>query len=98
MNRLIIFILILTFWGFSAEATKIILKPGQSIQAAVDGAVAGDTLIFSPGVYTASAVTIRKPLSLIGENYPAMDGENKGNIFLIAAENVLVLGLKIIRT
>ncbi|MBS4070160.1 MAG: nitrous oxide reductase family maturation protein NosD [Algoriphagus sp.] len=98
MNRLIIFILILTFRGFSAEAAKIILKPGQSIQAAVDRAAAGDTLLFSPGTYQASAVTIRKPLSLIGENYPVVDGENKGNIFLVAAENVLVCGLKFIRT
>ena len=98
MKRLIIFILILTFRGFSAEAAKIILKPGQSIQAAVDRAAAGDTLLFSPGTYQASAVTIRKPLSLIGENYPVVDGENKGNIFLVAAENVLVRGLKFIRT
>src|SRR5690606_439502 len=98
MIRFMHLILSLVLSGFSAEAAKIILKPGQSIQAAVDRSGSGDTLIFSAGTYQASAVTIRKSLTLIGENYPVMDGENKGNIFLIAAEKVSVRGLKFIRT
>ncbi|WP_091649698.1 nitrous oxide reductase family maturation protein NosD [Algoriphagus ornithinivorans] len=98
MNRIFPFILILCLYAIHAEAGKIILKPGQSIQAAVDRSAAGDTLIFSPGTYQASAVKIRKPLSLIGNNHPVMDGENKGNIFLVASENVLIRGLKFIRT
>ncbi|HAZ23607.1 MAG TPA: nitrous oxide reductase family maturation protein NosD [Algoriphagus sp.] len=98
MNRIFPFILTLCLYAIHAEAGKIILKPGQSIQAAVDRSAAGDTLIFSPGTYQASAVKIRKPLSLIGNNHPVMDGENKGNIFLVASENVLIRGLKFIRT
>jgi len=98
MNRIFPFILTLCLYAIHAEAGKIILKPGQSIQAAVDRSAAGDTLIFSPGTYQASAVKIRKPLSLIGHNHPVMDGENKGNIFLVASENVLIRGLKFIRT
>src|SRR6266567_2497372 len=38
----------------ASPASAIIVHPGQSIQAAVDQAAAGDTIMVDPGVYTES--------------------------------------------
>jgi nitrous oxidase accessory protein len=98
MKQLIPLILILALSGYSAQAARIVLQPDHSIQSAVDRAAAGDTLIFLPGHYPASGVTIRKPLSLFGENLPTIDGQGKGNIFLVASSHVVIRGLRLINT
>jgi nitrous oxidase accessory protein len=98
MKPFIPLILILALSGFSAQAARIVLQPDHSIQSAVDRAAAGDTLIFLPGHYPASGVTIRKPLSLFGENLPTIDGQGKGNIFLVASSHVVIRGLRLINT
>lgn len=58
--------------GTSASAT---VSPGQSIQAAVDAASPGDTILVKPGDYTEthageSAVHVTKPLKLIADSNP----------------------------
>lgn len=98
MKHFLPLILILALSGFSAQAAKVVLQPGHSIQSAVDQSAAGDTLIFSPGHYPASGVTIRKPLSLVGEGLPTIDGQGKGNIFLVASSHVVIRGLKFVNT
>ena len=42
--------------GFSANATKITVNPGQSINVAIGSAQAGDTVIVNAGTYTGSIV------------------------------------------
>ncbi len=81
-----------------AEAKTIVLKSGASIQEAIDKSNQGDTLLLETGHYSGNDLTIRKPLSIIGVNYPVIDGQNKGNIFLVASEKVQLKGLKIINT
>jgi nitrous oxidase accessory protein len=98
MKQLIPLILVLALSGYSAQATKIVLQPGYPIQSAIDQSAAGDTLIFLPGHYPASGVTIRKPLSLFGEDLPTIDGQGKGNIFLVASSHVVIRGLRLINT
>lgn len=80
------------------EAKTIVLKSGASIQEAIDKSNHGDTLLLETGYYTGNDLTIRKPLSVIGINYPVIDGQNQGNIFLVASEKVQLKGLKIINT
>ena len=55
------------------EAAPITVNPGQSIQAAVDAAKPGQTVIVKPGDYTephdgAAAVRVTKPLKLVAES------------------------------
>lgn len=80
------------------QAAIIRITPGQSIQEAVDRASAGDTLIISEGTYTQFGIIIRKPLTIIGENYPVIDADFKGNILIVATSNLTVQGLKLINT
>lgn len=47
--------------------TIIVVNPGDSIQAAIDSATAGDTIVINPGTYTES-LTLNKPVSLTGVN------------------------------
>lgn len=94
--KTIIFLLLLL--GFHANAQSHRIMAGTSIQEAVDRANLGDTLILSQGVYQEHEIIIRKPMTLIGENLPTVDGNNQGNIFLVASENVNFNGIRLINT
>lgn len=93
-----IFLLLYLIGLPSTLAATIRITPGQSIQEAVDRASAGDTLIISEGIYTQFGIIIRKPLTVIGENYPVIDAEFKGNILIVATINLTIQGLKLINT
>jgi len=55
-----------------------------------------DTLLIKKGTYKEYNIIIDKPLTIIGENYPVIDGELKGEIITITSDNVTVDGLFII--
>ncbi|AVI52358.1 nitrous oxide reductase family maturation protein NosD [Pukyongia salina] len=55
-----------------------------------------DTVLVRKGTYKEVNILIDKPLVLKGENYPVIDGELKGEIITITADNVTVDGLFII--
>ena len=67
------------------------VKPGESIQAALNRATAGDTLRVARGHYPGN-LRIDKPLRLIGEGRPTIDGLGKGDTIRVAAEDVSVEG------
>jgi len=96
LNLLLLMVFILT--AVPLEAATIRVKNGESIQSAVTNAAVGDTLIIEKGIFNENEITIRKPLTVIGESYPVINGREKGNVFLVAAENVHIRGLKIINT
>ncbi|HZW62220.1 MAG TPA: nitrous oxide reductase family maturation protein NosD [Flavobacteriaceae bacterium] len=64
-----------------------------SIQAAIDAAKPKDTIRIKKGTYKAHNIKVNKPLTLIGENYPLIDGESKGEILTIVSDSVTVDGL-----
>lgn len=55
-----------------------------------------DTIIVNKGTYKEHDIIINKPLTIIGENYPVIDGELKGEIITIISDNVTVDGLFVI--
>lgn len=93
-----IFFLLFLIGSPETLAATIRISPGQSIQEAVDRASAGDTLAISEGTYKQFGIIIRKPLILIGENYPVIDADFKGNILIVATTNLTIQGLKLINT
>jgi len=67
-----------------------------SIKEAIDRAKGFDTIIVKKGTYKEHNILVDKPLTIIGENYPVIDGELKGEIITIVSDNVTVDGLFII--
>ncbi|TBW27994.1 nitrous oxide reductase family maturation protein NosD [Gramella sp. KN1008] len=92
---LILFLLCFHFgWGRTIEVCSSCEH--QTVNAAIEKASAFDTIVVKKGIYKEFNLHITKPLSIIGEDYPVIDGENKGEIITIEADSVSVEGLKIV--
>lgn len=68
----------------------------QNINEAIAAANDFDTLLVKKGTYKEHNILVNKPLTIIGEDYPVIDGELKGEVITITADNVTVDGLFII--
>lgn len=65
----------------------------KSIKQGIAKAADFDTLLIKKGTYKEYNILIDKPLTIIGENYPIIDGEKKGEIIRIVSDNVTLDGL-----
>ncbi len=89
--------LLLTALRISAAAIPICgVCEVKTIQQGIAMAADGDTLRIKEGLYPEFNILIDKPLTLIGENYPVVDGQEKGEIFRIVSDGVSIEGLSII--
>jgi len=68
----------------------------KSISEAIAQSKANDTILIKKGIYKEYNLIIDKPLTILGEDYPVIDGEAKGEIIKITADNVTLDGLFII--
>ena len=75
----------------SAHGAEWQVRPGESIQAAINKAAPGDTLRVARGIYPEN-LRIEKPLKLIGEGRPTIDAGGKGDTVRIVATDVSVEG------
>ncbi|MEX0289973.1 MAG: nitrous oxide reductase family maturation protein NosD [Flavobacteriaceae bacterium] len=67
-----------------------------SISEGIAKAVPSDTVLVKAGAYKEYNLVIDKPLTLIGENYPIIDGEDQGEIITIVSDGVTIDGFFII--
>ncbi len=86
--------------GLVTSAHTITVKPGESIQAAVDAAKNGDRIEVFPGVYHQSVMVDKAGISLVGVlvdgERPILDGENKlGDAIQGSADHFLMEGFSI---
>ncbi len=99
MRILVLCLLLLPF--FSAVGKTWIVNPKgnlNSIKSAIGLSVNGDTIRILPGIYKEGNLVIQKSIVLFGIDYPILDGENKFEIFTIAANDVSIIGLRMINT
>lgn len=91
-------ILLALFCSSSFGNTITVCKtcPINTLQAGINAAKNNDTVLVKKGTYKEINVSINKPLTIIGENYPVIDGEMKGEVITIISDNVTVDGLFII--
>ncbi|MEX1240261.1 MAG: nitrous oxide reductase family maturation protein NosD [Cyclobacteriaceae bacterium] len=82
-------------------AETIVVDPKgeiKSLQSAISLAAPGDTVLVKPGTYREGNIKINKPLVMLGEGFPVLDGEKKYEILTIQAHHVTIKGLKFINT
>ncbi len=97
LKKYLLLLVILSFTGLKAGNIEVCSScKTKTIGEAIERAEAGDTIYIQKGTYKEFNLHITKPLTIIGKNYPEIDGENQGEIITIEADNVTVDGLKII--
>lgn len=79
-------------WLEVAVAAEWTVRPGASINAAVQAAAAGDTIKVERGYYV-DHVVIDKPLRLQGVNRPTLSGDHQGDVIRIKSSDVVIEGL-----
>lgn len=80
------------------QAKTIRVTKGEkfsTIQAAINSSMASDTIVVSSGFYFEKNIIIDKPITLLGENLPVLDGEGKYEIVSIKSSNVVFSGFKL---
>ena len=69
----------------------------SDLQALIDAAEPGATLILTPGIYH-GGVTIDKPITIRGTDWPVIDGGGEGSVFTVTSPDVTIEGLVISNT
>jgi len=98
-NLRILFIISIFFIGTSLWASTITICNDCEIKSVSEGVAQAadfDTLLIKKGTYKEFNILVNKPLALVGENYPIIDGEDNGEIIRIVSDNVTIDGLFII--
>ncbi|MBL4709717.1 MAG: nitrous oxide reductase family maturation protein NosD [Flavobacteriales bacterium] len=89
----------LVLLSLSAYSKKIEVRENgkiSSIKEAILLAHDFDTIVVKSGKYKEYGIKVDKPLTIIGENFPVIDGELKGEIITVIADHVTLDGLFII--
>lgn len=97
MERIFFIFLCLLVTSVSRAATLKVCSQCsyQTITGAIENAMAGDTILVKKGIYKEGNIEIRKPLTLIGQGFPIVDGENDSEIFTVYSDNVAIVGFQI---
>jgi len=83
-----------SLWGKTIEVCSSCKV--KSIKEGVVLATEYDTILIKKGTYKEFNIVVDKPLTLLGQQFPVIDGEDQGEIITIVSDNVTVDGLFII--
>ena len=94
MHRLaLILLILLSANGFGRNIIVGKNQPVSSIRKAIEMAKDFDSITVLLGLYKEGALQLTKSLTIIGQNYPILDGENKYEILLVSGQHITVKGL-----
>ena len=92
----LLFSFLVGFCGFSQENKTIEICASCAVKTIKEGIVIAeefDTLLIKQGTYKEFNILVNKPLTLKGEKFPIVDGEDQGEIIRIESDNVTIDGL-----
>lgn len=92
---LIFFFATLPIFGFANRITVCPTCSISTVKQAIAIAQDGDEIFIKKGIYKEYEIVIDKSLSIIGEDYPIIDGEMKGEIITVIAHNVSITGIQV---
>lgn len=97
MLRLLLLLIVLCPDGVVAKTWTVCPSCSErSVADAVQKAAPGDTVHVKAGVYPVVNVAITKALTLMGEKGAVLDGQQQGYILKLMADDIHVLGFKLI--
>ncbi len=73
-----------------AGKTQAITTLRKAIELAKDG----DTILLQAGIYKEGNLVITKSITLIGQYFPVLDGENKFEIFTVSGNKISIKGFQ----
>ncbi len=82
--------------GQNLQGNTIIVEPNnpqKTIKKAFEQAQNGDTILIKPGVYREGALFLYKAVTIIGEDYPEIDGENQYENLFVQHDDVVIKGV-----
>lgn len=95
------FITLMTLLTCRVQATKISVGSGEkqrTIREAIESASPYDTIVVQGGVYREGNIIISKPIVLLGESQPVIDGELKYENISVRSHHVHIEGFRIINS
>jgi nitrous oxidase accessory protein len=97
MLRLLLILPTILFSTILAARTIIVGKNLQftSLRKAVEAATDNDTIIVQQGIYKEGNIVISKNITLLGNNFPVLDGENKFELLTISGKNITIKGFQL---
>lgn len=93
-----IFTILISFLSFGLVAETLVVCPTcpiKSIKTALAKANDGDKISIKKGTYKEGKIIVDKSVTICGEDFPILDGENDTEIIEVIADNVTIEGLQI---
>ena len=87
------------FTLFAADAGRaqtITVSPGgpvRTLTAAIQSAPRHGIILVMPGVYAEPTIVVSKPVEIIGQGWPVLDGKGARQIMTVTADSVTIRGL-----
>lgn len=95
IDFIFICIAILFFNLIDAEGETIIVDKNsfyKTIKSALNASKNFDIIIVRQNIYSEGTIIIDKPITLIGDKFPVIDGEGKNQIIIVKSSNVKISG------
>ena len=91
----VIFVITITpFFSNNSYSKTWYVNPGELISDKIGLSENGDIIVINKGVYNQRFV-IDKSVSVIGKDFPIIDGGDRGSVIKVTAPNTVIKGLKI---
>ena len=92
----IIILNLIVQWSFAQSVEVCSSCEYKNINEAIGAVSNHDTIVIKKGTYNEYDIKVNKPLTIIGQDYPIIDGQNKGEIFTITADDGQAANTKMI--